>query len=94
MLMGMWLHKSNIYQVAVLQNCFESRKLLMTWFLSEKVLSGVLSEIHLVRRNMASAGQPVGAYKNYIQSSDAVLNSPVSLKFVCNKEKGRIPKWC
>ena len=30
MLMGMWLHKFDTYQVAVVQNCFESRKLLMT----------------------------------------------------------------
>ena len=56
--MDMCLPKFDIYQGTVALNCFKSHTFsLCPNLFQKKVLSDVLSEIHLVRRNTVSNGQ-------------------------------------
>ena len=67
MLTDMCLPKFDIYQVTIALNCCKRHT---------NSLCDVWSEIHLVRHNIASAGQYAWALKKYIQA--CVLTLPFS----------------
>ena len=57
MMMDKWLAKFDIYKGTVVANCFRSQR--CPNFSPKDVLSDVLSEFHLVRRNIVSIRQSV-----------------------------------
>ena len=57
MLMDMCLSEFGNYQVAVAQIVLRATQILDVLFFFKKLLSGVPSEIYLVRRNIGSTGK-------------------------------------
>ena len=70
MLMDMCLPKFDIYQNTLAPNCFKSHtNSRCPDFFQKMFLSDARSEIHLVRRNIFSAGHSAQAFKkSYIQA--------------------------
>ena len=76
MLMDICLSEFENYQVAVAPSCFKTRTNSRFPDLFQKSLSGVQSDIYLVRRNIGSTGKYFLAYKNYIQSCTEINTLP------------------
>ena len=57
MLMNMCLPEFDNYQRAAAPNCFRATQILDVLIFPKKGLSGVRSEIYLVRRNIGSTGE-------------------------------------